>query len=136
MNHYEVLEIDRFASQEDIREAYRKLAKKYHPDNNPGDKEAEERFKKIVEAYNLLSDEEKKAKYDRITFEMRSKTGETGELKRSAKNTYRGRKFDPSDITSTHGWFSEVFGINPNNENTKPMKTKDAFETIFGKIRF
>jgi len=65
IDYYEVLEISRDASFEEIKKAYRKLALKYHPDRNPGDKEAEEKFKLINEAYQVLSDEEKRAVYDR-----------------------------------------------------------------------
>lgn len=65
-NYYEVLGVDKNASQEEIKKAYRKLAKKYHPDANPGRKESEEKFKAINEAYEVLGDEEKKKKYDNI----------------------------------------------------------------------
>ena len=63
-DYYEVLGVDRNASQEEIKKAYRKLAMKYHPDRNPDDKEAEQKFKEINEAYGVLSDPDKKAKYD------------------------------------------------------------------------
>jgi molecular chaperone DnaJ len=62
--YYEILEVSREAILEDIRTAYRRLAIKYHPDKNPGDKEAEERFKQISEAYQVLADEEKRQLYD------------------------------------------------------------------------
>jgi len=65
-DYYEVLGVDRNATDEDIKKAYRKLAKKYHPDVNPGDKEAEAKFKEINEAYQILSDPEKREKYDRF----------------------------------------------------------------------
>ncbi len=65
LDYYEILEVDRNASFEEIKKAYRKQALKYHPDRNPDDKEAEERFKLINEAYQVLSDEEKRAMYDR-----------------------------------------------------------------------
>lgn len=65
-NYYEVLGVDRGASQDDIKKAYRRLAMKYHPDRNPGDKAAEEKFKQIGEAYAILSDEQKRAAYDRF----------------------------------------------------------------------
>nr|WP_206155233.1 molecular chaperone DnaJ [Caldanaerobacter subterraneus] len=63
---YEILGVDRNASQEEIKKAYRRLAKKYHPDLNPGDKEAEQKFKEINEAYEILSDPQKRAQYDQF----------------------------------------------------------------------
>ncbi len=64
-DYYEILGIDRNASQSEIKAAYRKLALKYHPDKNPGDPTTEERFKEAAEAYEVLGDEEKRARYDR-----------------------------------------------------------------------
>lgn len=64
MDYYKVLGIDKSASQDEIKKAYRKLAIKYHPDKNPGNKEAEAKFKKLGEAYSVLSDEKKRKQYD------------------------------------------------------------------------
>ena len=61
---YKTLGVSKTASQEEIRKAYRKLAKELHPDANPGDKAAEERFKSVSAAFNLLSDADKRAEYD------------------------------------------------------------------------
>ena len=65
-DYYEVLGVDKSASADDIKKAYRKMAIKYHPDKNPGDKEAEEKFKEAAEAYSVLSDADKKARYDQF----------------------------------------------------------------------
>ncbi len=64
-DYYEVLGVSKSSSADEIKKAYRKVAMQYHPDRNPGDKEAEEKFKEAAEAYEVLSDQDKKAKYDR-----------------------------------------------------------------------
>lgn len=96
-DYYEVLGVDRSASDEEIKKAYRKLAVKYHPDKNPGDKAAEEKFKELGEAYEALSDPQKRAVYDQY--------GHAAFDKRSGGGFARGGGFhDPFDI------FREVFG--------------------------
>jgi DnaJ-class molecular chaperone len=67
-DYYEVLGIPRDASEADVKKAYRKLARQYHPDRNPGDKSAESRFKEVQEAYDILSDKTKRTQYDRFGF--------------------------------------------------------------------
>ena len=64
-DYYEVLEINKNATDDEIKKSYRRLAKKYHPDLNKGDKSAEEKFKEISEAYEILMDKNKKANYDK-----------------------------------------------------------------------
>src|ERR687897_759523 len=65
-DYYEILGIKRDAKPDEIKKAYRRLARKYHPDVNPGDKTAEERFKQMSEAFDVLSDPKKRAVYDRF----------------------------------------------------------------------
>ena len=64
-DYYEILSVDKGADESTIKKAYRKIAMKYHPDRNPGDKSAEEKFKEAAEAYEVLSNPDKKARYDR-----------------------------------------------------------------------
>jgi molecular chaperone DnaJ len=96
-DYYEILEIGRSASEAEIKSAYRKLAMKYHPDRNPGDKAAEERFKEAAEAYAVLCDAEKRSLYDRF--------GHAG-VKSAAG---AGAGFDPS-VFQEFGDFADILG--------------------------
>jgi len=77
-DYYEVLDVDKGASQDEIKKAYRKAAIKYHPDKNPGDKEAEEKFKEAAEAYDVLSNPEKRSRYDQFGHEGLNGAGAGG----------------------------------------------------------
>ena len=97
---YEVLGVGRNASADEIKKAYRKLAIKYHPDKNPGDKAAEESFKEAAAAYEILSDPDKKAKYDRF-----------GHAGPSMGGGYQGGGMNMEDIFSQFGdIFGDAFG--------------------------
>ena len=87
---YEVLGVSKTATDEELKKAYRKLAKKYHPDMNPGDKEAEAKFKEVNEAYEVLSDKDKRAKYDQF--------GHAGVDPNFGAGGYGGGGFDMGDI--------------------------------------
>lgn len=104
-DYYKILEVDKNASQDDIKKSFRRLAKKYHPDLHPDDKEAHEKFKEINEAYEVLGNEEKKKKYDMFG---------------SSYNFTGGQHFDPSQYGfgnghsytySTSGDFSDFFNM-------------------------
>jgi molecular chaperone DnaJ len=77
-DHYKVLGVERKASAGDIKKAYRKLARQYHPDRNPGDKKAEERFKEISQAHDVLGDPDKRKEYDRQLLNPFSGAGRGG----------------------------------------------------------
>ena len=95
-DYYEVLGVDKSASAEDIKKAYRKKAIQYHPDKNPGDKEAEEKFKEAAEAYDVLSDPQKRARYDQY-----------GHAGMSGQGGFSSGGFSMEDIFSQ---FGDIFG--------------------------
>lgn len=106
-DYYDILGVQRNASEEEIKKSYRKLAMQYHPDRNPGNREAEEMFKEASEAYEVLSDQEKRGIYDRYGHEGLTGTG------------YRGFSgFD--DIFSSFGdIFGDVFGFNRGRSHSR-----------------
>ena len=121
-DYYEVLGISRDADENEIKKAYRKLAIQYHPDKNPGDKEAEERFKKVSEAYEVLKDPEKRRRYDRF--------GESG-LKGGFEG-FGGFEFDLSDALRTFmsegfgfGSFGDFFGTSRTRSKTARTRGQD-----------
>src|SRR6185369_5501670 len=94
-DYYEVLGVERSVSPQELKSAYRKLAMQFHPDRNPGNKDAEEKFKEAAEAYDVLSDPEKRSRYDQF--------GHAG----------LGRGFGQqgfSDINDIFASFSDIFG--------------------------
>lgn len=100
-DYYEVLGVDKNADDSAIKKAYRKLAKKYHPDANPGNKEAEEKFKEIGEAYEVLSDSQKRKTYDQFGHAAFDGGGGAG--------GYSGG-FSGMDMGDIFGSFSDIFG--------------------------
>jgi molecular chaperone DnaJ len=101
-DYYEILGISKSATKEEIKKAYRKQAIKFHPDKNPGDKGSEEKFKEAAEAYEVLSNDEKKARYDRYGHAGMSNSGHGG---------YGGHDMTVEDIFSSFGdIFGDAFG--------------------------
>lgn len=102
-DYYEVLGVSKTATPEEIKKAYRKKAIQYHPDKNPGDKEAEEKFKEAAEAYDVLSDSEKRAKYDQFGHSM----GPQGFGGGGGYGGFSGGGFSMEDIFAH---FGDIFG--------------------------
>ena len=113
-DYYKILGVERNANEEDIKRAYRQLALKYHPDKNPGDKQAESRFKEINEAYDVLGDPAKRSKYDQLGSSYRAwerMGGQPGGFDWSqwASGTPGGVRIEVGDIGDLFGGFSDFF---------------------------
>ena len=122
MDYYAILGVSKGASKEEIKKAYRKLALKYHPDKNKGDRAAEEKFKQISEAYAVLSDDQKRRQYDTY--------GDSGFKQRySQEDIFRG--FDLNDILRQFG-FGTGSGSFRTGSATFRTSSMGGFEDLFG----
>jgi DnaJ-class molecular chaperone len=120
-DYYKILGVERNASEGDIRKAYRKLAMQYHPDRNPNDKEAEERFKEINEAYQVLSDAKKRTHYDRLGSDY------SNWQQRGAPGDFNWDQYGgfPGGVRVEYGDLDDLFG--------GAGGFSDFFRTIFGR---
>lgn len=117
---YDVLGVKKNASESEIKSAYRKLAKKYHPDTNPGNKDAEQKFKEVTEAYNILSDKEKRKLYDRFGMAAFDGSMGNGDFSQYQRSDYGGA----ADAFGNGGSYRE-YHYSSNNMD-------DIFGDIFG----
>lgn len=139
-SYYKILGVDEKATQDIIKKSYRKLAKKYHPDTNPDNLEAEKHFKEVTEAYEVLSDEKKRQKYDRDV-KMTSQTSRQDSRENTKSHESRPRATEPNrppDFSNMTRDFEKFFGFNPNTKDpstykgkAKSVDTTKAFNSFF-----
>ena len=112
-DYYEILEVTRTATDQEIKSSYRKLALKFHPDRNPGDKKAEEKFKEAAEAYAILSDADKRARYDRF-----GHAGVGGARRASIPSQFTG-------FEDIFGGLGDIFGFGGGGRRAGPQRGAD-----------
>jgi len=139
-DYYQILGVSRSASTEEIRKAYRKLAMQYHPDRNPGDKQSEERFKEINEAYQVLNDSQKRAHYDRVGSaysNWQQRGGQGGfDWGRWAGGAPSGTRVDYGDLNDLFGgegglfseFFRTIFGGGMGAAGTQTSRAAPAYQ--------
>ncbi|WP_462220740.1 DnaJ C-terminal domain-containing protein [Ferruginibacter sp.] len=119
IDYYKILGIDKNASADDIKKAYRKLARKMHPDLNPNDKEAHHKFQQINEANEVLSDEAKRKKYDQYGKDWQHADQFEQQRQQQTRSRYSGTQFEGDDDSDFSSFFESMFGSSERRNKTK-----------------
>src|SRR5579862_7429920 len=127
-DYYDTLGVSRKADADEIRKSYRKLARKHHPDLNPGDKSAEERFKNVQEAYDILSDPKKRQMYDQYGFYSESGFPGAGSGSSSGQGPHPGMDFGGFDFSD----FAAGGGRSSQHRTETGGGFRDIFSQFFG----
>lgn len=146
-DYYEILGVTKDASSEEIKKVYRRLARQYHPDLNPGNKEAEEKFKTVGEAYEILSDPSRRSQYDQFSryWQQKGFAGGSkqtpkpkgwGENRTSSRTT---QNVDPGEFPDFESFINQVIGVSSRKEPKKPStgaSTTDPFRSTRTKVAY
>ncbi|MDJ0736498.1 MAG: DnaJ C-terminal domain-containing protein [Nostocaceae cyanobacterium] len=144
-DYYEILGVAKDASNEEIKKNYRRLARQYHPDLNPGNKAAEDKFKDIGEAYEVLSDATKRAQYDQIGRYWKqkgfaSKTPRTKVWESQANGRSGTQNVDPSEFSDFESFINQVIGVGGRKETRNGTNTtsnnRDPFRSPRTKVEY
>ncbi|BAY17417.1 DnaJ protein [Anabaenopsis circularis NIES-21] len=144
-DYYEILGVDKDASNEEIKKNYRRLARQYHPDLNPGNKAAEEKFKDIGEAYEVLSDTAKRAQYDQFSrywkqkgFAGNKQTPKTkGWGERPSDRSNGNQNVDPSQFANFEDFINQVVGVGSRQDTRNGSTTKtDPFRSPNSRVQY
>ncbi|MDB9468585.1 J domain-containing protein [Dolichospermum circinale CS-1225] len=144
-DYYEILGVSKDASSEEIKKVYRRLARQYHPDLNPGNKEAEEKFKTIGEAYEILSDSSRRSQYDQFSryWQQNGFTGnkQTPKSKgwNNRTNDRSSQDVDPSQFSDFESFVNQVIGVSNRKEpksSSENTTTSDPFRSPRTKVAY
>ncbi len=130
-DYYNILGVSRSASEQEIKQAYRRLARQYHPDVNPGNKSAESKFKEINEAYEVLSDKEKRQKYDRFGDQWQyadqfAQAGAQTPFRDFSQGGPQGTRFEQGDLDSLFGDLFQGYRTGTSSRRTRSRRGRDV----------